>query len=85
MWLSVGMDAALVLGPTNFLINSTPTQPCKVTYRMFLHVGMDAALVLGPTIFFNQLHPNPTLLSNGSDVVESWDGRCSCLGADKLF
>jgi hypothetical protein len=52
---------------------------------MFLHVVTDAALVLGPTNFFNQLHPNPTLLSNGSDVVESWDGRCSCLGTDKLF
>ena len=28
MLLSVGMDAALVLGPSNVLINSTPTQPC---------------------------------------------------------
>jgi len=52
---------------------------------MFLHVVTDAALVLGPTNFFNQLHPNPTLLSNGSDVVESWDGRCSCLGTDIVF
>jgi hypothetical protein len=84
MPLSVGMHAALVVGPTSFLnqfhprptlvsngrdaaqrvdgccscpgtddiflINSTPTQPCKVTYRMCLHVGMDVALVLGLTI-----------------------------------
>ena len=25
---------------------------------------------------------NPTLLSNGSDVVQCWDGCCSCSGAD---
>ena len=53
-----------------FLINSTPTQPCLVTDRTWLSDGMDAALVLGPTGIFNQLHPNPVLLRNGSDVVE---------------
>jgi len=52
---------------------------------MLLDVGIGAALVLGPTNFFNQLHPNPTLLSNGSDVVERWDGCCSCFGTDNFF
>ena len=36
----------------------------------WLSVGMYAAVVLGPTSLFNQLHPNPTLFGNGSDVVE---------------
>jgi len=52
---------------------------------MWLSIGIDDALVLGPTSFFKQLRPNPTLLSNGSDVVEHWGGCCSCPGADKLF
>ena len=35
--------------------------------RMLLSAGMDAALVVGATKFFNQLHPNPTLLSTVTD------------------
>jgi hypothetical protein len=52
---------------------------------MLLSVGVDAALALEQTLFFNQLHPNPTLLSNGSDVVERWDGCCSGVGAGEFF
>jgi hypothetical protein len=76
MWLSVGMDAALLLGPTNFLINSTSD---VVKY------WDGCRCCLGTDKFFNQLHPNPTLLGNGSDVVERWDGWCTCPWTDNIF
>ena len=61
MPLSVGMDAAVVVGPTSWLINSTQTQPCQIIEWMPLSVGMDAALVMGPVSLLHQLHRNPTL------------------------
>ena len=75
------------INPTGTLsvINSTPTQPCSVTDRMLLSVWIDAALVLWPSNVFINSTPNPTLLGNGSDLVEFLDGCCSCFGADNFF
>jgi len=52
---------------------------------MLLSVWIDAALVLWPSNVLINSTPNPTLLGNGSDLVECWDGCCSCLRTDKVF
>jgi hypothetical protein len=52
---------------------------------MPLSVGMHAALVVGPTSFFNQLHPRPTLVSNGRDAAQRVDGTALLLGPTIYF
>ena len=76
MRLSVGMDAALVLGPTNFFSQLYPN-PILLSNGSDALERWDGCSSCPGTddICFNQLHPNPALLSNGSDVVERWDRR----------